>query len=1434
MNKYRIGIDVGSTTVKVVVIDEKNTILFGEYERHCAHTQEKLCELLKRAQDRLGDFELQAQITGSGAINLGKALNIDFIQEVASVASALKFLAPQTDVAIELGGEDAKIIYFDGNNIEERMNGICAGGTGSFIDQMAAILQTDATGLNREAENYKQIYPIAARCGVFAKTDIQPLINEGATKADLSASIFQSVVNQTVSGLACGKPIRGCVAFLGGPLHFLPELKKAFIRTLKLTPETTVDPDNSHLFAAYGAAIECTDKTPKTTLSSLIESLDKGVKMEFELKRLDPLFENEQDYEEFIKRHARATVKKGDLSTYEGNCFLGIDAGSTTTKVALISENGELLYSFYENNQGSPIKATQKAMAQLSALMPKNARIAYSCSTGYGEKLLKSALCLDCGEVETIAHCTAAEFFDPAVDCVLDIGGQDMKCVKLKNGSVDNILLNEACSSGCGSFIESFANSLGYTAKDFAKEAILAKNPIDLGTRCTVFMNSNVKQAQKEGATVPDISAGLAYSVIKNALYKVIKLNSPSDLGAHVVVQGGTFYNHAVLRAFEKISGVEATCPDISGIMGAFGASLIAKNRWHGKQTTTLSFEEIENLTFTTETIRCGGCSNKCILTVNKFPGGRRHITGNRCERGSGEKIEGQRGENLCAYKLERILGYESLPKETAPRGVIGIPRVLNIYENYPFWATFFKELGFSVVLSPKSTRKLYEMGMDTIPSESECYPAKLAHGHIKWLIENGINTIFYPCVFYENQENEGSQNHYNCPIVVSYSENIKNNVEEIVEGKIRYLRPFIAFTSQAIATERLCNYFTKERPFFNLTESEIKKAVDKAWREQQAAKEDIRKKGAEALKNLENSGGRGIVLAGRPYHLDPEINHGIPELIASYGFTVFTEDSLPIVHDQIKNLRVNDQWVYHSRLYNAATYIRDKENLELIQLNSFGCGIDAVTTDQVSEILEGSGKLYTVLKIDEVNNLGAVRIRIRSLISAMNMRREKGILPNPVPVDYQRTEFTKQMYQDKYTILAPQMSPIHFDILGPLFSRYGFNVEVLDNDNRGAIDAGLKYVNNDACFPSITVVGQIMDAVLSGKYDTHRLAIIMTQTGGCCRASNYVGFIRRALDKVGMSYIPVISLNAVGIEKNEGFKITLPLIMSALKGVILGDLIMRCLYATRPYEKEEDTANALWKKWTDISIELLTAKKTKWTYKKVCRGIVEDFDNLPLIEGLKKPRVGVVGEILVKYMPLANNHLVDLLEKEGAEAVVPDLVDFLNYCIHNSEYKHRFLGFKYTSKLIARLGVDFIEMIRKPAKQALKKSKRFDMPVHIRQVAKMAKPLLSIGNQYGEGWFLTGEMVELIKTGAPNIVCIQPFACLPNHVVGKGVIKLLRKHYPESNIVAVDYDPGASEVNQLNRIKLMLTVAKKNLERKEKGQDPLPNGNEDQDPLPV
>ncbi len=1403
MKQYFAGIDIGSTTVKLAILDENDTLVFGAYRRHQADTQAALAALLEEAAPMLGDTALRAGITGSGAINLGKALDIPFVQEVVAVSTALQKYYPQTDVAIELGGEDAKIIYFK-DGLDQRMNGVCAGGTGAFIDQMAALLQTDAAGLNTAAEAYQQIYPIAARCGVFAKTDIQPLINEGAAVSDLAASIFQAVVNQTISGLACGKPIRGTVAFLGGPLHFLPELKKAFIRTLKLTPESTVDPENSHLFAAMGAALKAKNSL-EVDIQELISRLDAGVAVSFEMPRLDVLFANKEELDSFTLRHGQAVVKKQYLKSYRGNCFLGIDAGSTTTKLTLIGEEGQLLWSFYANNQGNPIETAKCAMKELFEGLPHEAKIVRSCSTGYGETLLKSAFCLDEGEVETIAHCTAAAFFDPEVDCVLDIGGQDMKCIRLKNGTVDSILLNEACSSGCGSFIENFANSLDYSAEEFAALALTSQHPVDLGTRCTVFMNSNVKQAQKEGAEVSDISAGLAYSVIKNALFKVIKLSCAADLGRHIVVQGGTFYNKAVLQAFERIAGVEAICPDISGLMGAFGAALIARQNYRRQKTTLLPIEEILSLTYTSETKRCRGCANNCMLTINSFGADRTHITGNRCEKGLGNSEKAKSAPNLFAYKRKRMFQYAPLSENFAPRGTIGIPRVLNMYENYPFWATFFRNLGIRAVLSPFSSRKIYELGMDTIPSESECYPAKLAHGHVQWLIGKGITTIFHPCVFYEHQENPNAQNNYNCPMVVSYAENLKNNVEAVADGSVRYIRPFIAFTSERIAADRLVRLCKEE---WDIPEREVRDAVHDAWEEQLRAKQDIRDKGARVLANMEAEGRQGIVLAGRPYHLDPEINHGIPELIASFGLTVFSEDSLPLEDFQSHKLRVLDQWVYHSRLYCAAELVSQRNDLELIQFNSFGCGLDAVTTDQVSEIMEKSNKLYTLLKIDEVNNLGAVRIRIRSLLAAMKMRQRKGLLAQAEKMQYARTEFTEVMFSQNYTILAPQMSPIHFGILGPVFQSHGYNVVVLDNDNRSAIDTGLKFVNNDACYPSITVVGQIMEAVLSGKYDTDHLAIMMTQTGGCCRASNYVGFIRRALDKANLSHIPVISLSFTGLEKNSGFQLSPLLLADAMRAIIYGDLLMRCLYRVRPYELVPGSANALHKYWLDICIESLTAAKNKPKYSQVCQGIVEAFDQLPINETLKKPRVGVVGEILVKYMPLANNHVVELLEKEGAEAVVPDMMDFFNYSIYNGVYKYEFLEASHSADFTANAGVKLIRRLRKPAIKALQNSKRFEALVPIEEIAEMTKPFLSLGNQYGEGWFLTGEMVELLRSGTDNIICIQPFACLPNHVVGKGVIKALKKSYPNANIAAVDYDPGASEVNQLNRIKLMLSAA--------------------------
>ncbi len=1407
MTNYKIGLDIGSTTVKLAVLGDDNSLIYSKYKRHFSDVRSTIVGLITECYETLGDISCKINITGSGGLSVSKWLSLGFVQEVIACSKTVETFIPQTDVVIELGGEDAKITYFKGG-IEQRMNGSCAGGTGAFIDQMAVLLNTDALGINEYAKDYTVLYPIASRCGVFAKTDVQPLINEGAKKSDIAASIFQAVVNQTISGLACGKPIRGNVAFLGGPLFFLSELRKRFVETLKLSEDQIIAPENSQLFVAMGAAL-LAEKEQLTSLEQIADKIVHISKVKDDTdQRLEPLFNSEEDYKKFKDRHDNAVVKRGEVKDYKGRAYLGIDAGSTTTKVALIGENSELLYSFYGSNEGSPLKKVVHIIKDLYEKLPEGIEIVNSTVTGYGEALIKSALHIDIGEIETIAHYKAADYFLPGVDFILDIGGQDMKCIKIKNGAIDSIILNEACSSGCGSFIESFAKSLDMKVEDFAKEAVRSKAPVDLGSRCTVFMNSRVKQSQKEGAEISDISAGLSYSVIKNALYKVIKLRDEKDIGKKVIVQGGTFYNEAVLRSFELISGREAIRPDISGLMGAFGCALIAKDRYvEETKSTLLPKEKIDKFEMTSSFRRCGKCGNNCLLTINKFSTEEEFVSGNRCERGLGiEKPKENKLPNLYDYKYKRTFNYKPLKEEEAKRGVIGIPRVLNMYENYPFWFTLLTDLGFSVKLSAHSSKKIYELGIETIPSESACYPAKLAHGHIMNLINRGIKNIFYPCVSYEKKEFEEAQNHYNCPMVTSYPESIKNNMDELKLNNINFMEPFLSLDNDKELVKRIVDEFK----IFNVTLDEAKKAVEAASKEREVYKEDIRNKGEEVLEYLRKNNKKGIVLCGRPYHIDPEINHGIPDIITSFDMAVLTEDSVSHLGRLKDKLRVVDQWMYHSRLYRAAAFVADEPCTEIIQLNSFGCGLDAVTTDQVSEIISSKGKIYTVLKIDEGNNLGAAKIRIRSLKAAVDERGRKNYKPVEEKIVYNNPVFTPEM-RKTHTILCPQMSPIHFELIETAARAAGYNLEVMPSMDMKAVDEGLKYVNNDACYPSIIVVGQIVEALKSGKYDLNSTAVIMSQTGGGCRATNYIGFIKLALKHAGFENIPIISLNAVGLEKQPGFKITFKLLHRAIMSLVYGDLFMRVVYRTRPYEKVKGSANELHRKWAErVKTNLINGSKRE--FNKNIKEIISEFDNLPLLN-IKKPRVGVVGEILVKFHPTANNDVVGILESEGAEAVVPDLLDFFFYSAFDADFKAKYLAGSKMTRNLSNAAIIYIESYRKTMKKALENSERFSKPKHIKELADMASPILSLGNQTGEGWFLTAEMIELIENGSSNIVCLQPFACLPNHVTGKGMIKALKERYPKSNIVAIDYDPGASNVNQLNRIKLMLSVAFKNLE---------------------
>lgn len=1399
MSVYYLGLDVGSTTIKLVVLDDNKNIVFSEYRRHFSDIKGAGKKLMEDASHSLKGSNIKIKITGSGGLGIAKALDIDFVQEVIACSYAVKEFIPQTDVAIELGGEDAKLTYFE-ETIDQKMNGSCAGGTGAFIDQMAVLLDTDADGLNELAKSYEKIYPIAARCGVFAKTDIQPLINEGVSKSDIAASIYQAVVNQTISGLAMGKPIVGNVAFLGGPLSFSTELRKRFVETLQLSESEVESPENAKLFVAIGAALYAFGSREMAFDNFYDELLNTELNLEENSQFLEPLFaDGDESYEDFQNRHKEAVVEREDLSTYTGDVYLGIDAGSTTSKLVLISKDRKILHYDYKNNMGDPLNTIKSMISNMYKVIDLDrVKIKNGYSTGYGEDLIKIAFKLDGGEIETLCHYKAAAHFNKDVDFILDIGGQDMKCMRIKNGVIYDIMLNEACSSGCGSFIEGFATTLGVSIEEFVKLGVTSKNPVELGSRCTVFMNSKVKQAQKEGAQVSDISAGLAYSVIKNALNKVIKIYDFGTIGDNLVVQGGTFYNDAVLKAFEKTVNKNAIRPDISGLMGAFGAAIVAIESENDDYSTILTEKEIEKLTYTKKNIRCNLCENNCSMTLNTFNDGSKFIVGNKCEKGSGVGSKANVLPNIYTYKYERVFDYKALNIEDAKNGEIGIPRVLNVYEHYPFWHTLFTDLGFSVKLSPRSNKKVYELGMDTITSDTMCYPAKIVNGHIKSLVNSKVSTIFYPCLPYENKSRDEAEKNYNCPVVISYPEVIANNLEL---GDTKYIAPFLPMDDLSVMKKNLLEALAD----FDFTEKELEDALAHADKELARYKQDVRDQGEKILTYIEENDKKGIVLAGRPYHIDPEINHGLEKIINELGMVVLSEDSVAHLSKRDLNLRVLDQWSFHSRLYLAADFVSTNDRLEMVQLTSFGCGIDAIVSEQVSEILRSKGKNYSLIKIDEGSNLGAIKIRIRSIQAAMIEREKSG---EKLPVEnfnYDFPKFTKEMKKN-HTMLVPQMSPLHFELVSTAFKQAGYNAVVLPSVDATAIDIGSKYVNNDSCYPAIIVIGQIISALQSGQYDLDNVSVMISQTGGGCRASNYIAQLKKAMSEAGYSNIPIVSFNLVGLEKHPGFKITPIFILTILMSVLYGDLLMRLSNRTRPYEKTPGETDELLNTWIDKIIQK-KVPSNYFKYKNIVKAMISDFSKIEL-EDKKLPKVGVVGEILVKYHPTGNNELFKTVESEGAELVVPDLADFILYSAYNNIYNYKHLGRSKKAAKNANLLIKAIDFYRAYPNKLLKNSKAFSPSTSIYSKIDALKGIVSVGNQTGEGWFLTAEMMEMLSHDINNIIAVQPFGCLPNHIFAKSVIKPIKKHYSQANIVAIDYDPGISSVNQLNRIKLMLEMS--------------------------
>ncbi len=978
MTRYRVGIDIGSTTIKVVVVDSTNTIIYRTYNRHKSSITKSLQVMFKQLKDRFSDEAMHFNFTGSAGLDLAKAIKAQFTQEVISATSALRHSVEGIDVAVELGGEDAKIMFFDGVNVEQRMNGTCAGGTGAFIDQMASLLDTDAEGVNELAKDYEKLHDIASRCGVFAKSDIQPLLNQGARKSDIAASIYQAIVNQTVAGLSQGRKIKGKVAFLGGPLTFASELRKRFIETLNL--EDVYMPEFGEVFVAFGAALEA-NETP-LTIDTLIENISQYRKSHKEgsRQRIEPLFKDDEEYETFKKRHANASLKKMDPSKYEGSAYLGIDAGSTTTKMILIGENDELLYDFYAHNRGNPVEIVKNALVKMYEAIHEGIIIKQAYSTGYGEALIKHGFNLDGSEVETICHYEAAKHFKPDVNFVVDIGGQDMKCFKVEDGVITSIILNEACSSGCGSFIESFSESLGFEIGDFSNMALTSKAPVDLGSRCTVFMNSSVKQAQAEAALTEDISAGLAMSVVKNALYKVIRAHDvKEEYGNKIIVQGGTFTNDAVLRAFEKETGADVTRPSIAGLMGAFGAALLARDKAKAYDVSSLlNKENLMTFTYDTKRAICNKCENRCPLTVNIFGTGEKYISGNRCEKGAGIKVSYDDVPNLYLYKYDKLASYKP-SKDKAYKLSVGIPFVLNMYENIPFYQPFFEALDMKVVYSSRSSKKLYERGQDTIPSDTVCYPAKLVHGHIVDLHEKKTDIIFYPNMPYNVIEKQHGDNHYNCPVVAHYPEVIDANMTDI--DLSNFVIPYVTFEHKKKFLSAMKDAL---KPFIEVSKKDLSKAYDAGMKAYADFRKDIQREGERALEYAKAHNLKTLVLAGRPYHIDPEINHGIPKLIRSFNVVLISEDAINHLADKEK-VNVLNQWTYHTRLYDSARAVANMDNVNLVQLVSFGCGLDAITSDEVKTILESKNKLYTQIKIDEISNLGAINIRLRSLLSTMN-----------------------------------------------------------------------------------------------------------------------------------------------------------------------------------------------------------------------------------------------------------------------------------------------------------------------------------------------------------------------------------------------------------------------------------------------------------------
>jgi len=1408
---YWAGIDIGSTTAKAVVLDEKGGLVFSRYCRHQGKTVETVRGIFSEAIRELGDMELDLAVTGSVGMGAAEVFGLPFVQEVVASAHFIGRLFPEVRTFIEIGGEDSKIIFFDEHGRPDiRMNGSCAGGTGAFIDQMVVLLDVDVSELNALAGKSTTLYPIASRCGVFAKTDIQVLLSRHASREDVAASVFHSVALQVITALSHGREMEREILLGGGVLTFYPFLREAFAKQLAIShPADLIIPDHPELIPAMGAAMLRNGDPFRARISGLLLMSATGVagKTDGRTQRLQPLFESKTEFGIWQERHEQARVSRAEpADVKDKDLFLGVDSGSTTTKIVLIDEAGKLVFSHYGANNGNPLLEAGKG---LSACMQKFAeagfppRVVRAAATGYGESLIRAAFGLNDRVVETMAHYRAARHFEPEVSFILDIGGQDMKAIYIGDRAVSEIQVNEACSSGCGSFIETFARSLGYGVREFAELACESNSPFDLGTRCTVFMNSKVKQALREGASISDISAGLAYSVIKNALFKALKVKDTDLLGGKIIVQGGTFLNSAVLRAAELLLNREVVRPDISGLMGAYGAALTARSNHRARRGASPSCVDLVNAgsDFSQKELHCTGCENRCAVMELTFANRNRFYTGNRCERHfSNDADIKHKGENLLDKQLKLLFDGNMTP-EGRPVLTYGIPRCLNMYENFPFWSAFLTACGFKVVLSASSDLKLYEKGAATVMSENICFPAKLAHGHIFDLVEKKVDRIFFPTVVYEQKEYADALNTYNCPVVTGYPDLIKSAVNPGRKFGIPLDNPAISFKAPKFLKKQLALFFRR----LGIDSRTVSAAVEKGWAAQKEYRERLGALAEVLIAGAEKQGRTVVVLVGRPYHLDPLVNHGIPNLLAELGVDVIGEAAVPAnpASAALEDVDVLTQWSYTNRLYAAAKWVTANRHAQLVHITSFGCGPDAIAADEVREILRRGAKISTRIKIDEIANLGAVRIRLRSMLEAVKENRGNTRVPA-----IGRKKTNRSVLDSRKTLIAPFFSPFYSPLIPAAFKPLGYRVEILPPQDKASVELGLKTVNNDMCYPSILVAGDIVKALQSGRYDLENTAVILTQTGGQCRASSYVSLVRKGLAAAGLDKVPVVTLSDAGIVSQPGFEIDEKGLVKRLAlGVVFADSLARMYLSTVAREKTPGTAGNLHGKY--LSAMEKGIENADYRYLLALLGKAVAAFNAIEVSHAPVPKIGIVGEIFVKYNFFSNGNIIDWLSGQGVEVALPALQSFFTQRFINETYDQKAL---FKSSFADRIKFMLLEIYSEyhlgQIERVMRDFRFYRKANDLRKLSEITGEVVSLANQFGEGWLLTAEMIAMLQEGIGDIVCLQPFGCIANHITGRGMERKLKELYPRLNLLSLDMDAGASEVNILNRLHFMVAGA--------------------------